>query len=242
MALVDDTKEDRDTLKSLLGRYFAGKSITCRVREFCSGEEFLERYGPGQYQAVFFDIYMDGMTGMEAAQAVYRTDPKVRLVFFTSSADCAVDSYKVNAAYYLMKPLDYGDLCQALDRLFGDGLSGGPALAVTLKGGVSGSVPFRDIVYVDCVKRMVNIHAQHRTIAVADRFQDISACLSGDSRFLCCNRGLYVNMDWIQEMRGQDVVLTTGDSLPVRIRGRGDVKREYLTYTLQNMRGNDGNL
>lgn len=237
MAVVDDTKEDRDSLKEMLARYFAGKNVSGSTKEFCSGEEFLYHYRPGQYQVIFFDVYMGGITGMETAQAVYRTDPEVRLIFFTSSSDCAVDSYKVNAAYYLMKPLDYAELSRALDRLFGEAVTDGPGLSVTLKGGASGKIPFKDILYVDCVSRMVNVHTRKKTIAVSDRFQDVSECLAGDSRFLCCNRGIYVNMDWIQEMRGPDLTLVTGECLPVRIRGRGDVKKEYLTYMLRNLRG-----
>ena len=115
IAVVDDTMQDRELLKGMLDQYFSGHQTVPEIQEFESGEAFLEAYEPGHYDIIFFDIYMGGITGMETASLVYERDKDCRLVFFSSSADYAVDSYRVRAAYYLMKPLSYEDLALALD-------------------------------------------------------------------------------------------------------------------------------
>ncbi|MFR3754499.1 MAG: hypothetical protein ACLTW9_23525 [Enterocloster sp.] len=73
---------------------------------------------------------------------VYERDKDCRLVFFSSSADYAVDSYRSKGRlYYLMKPLSYEDLALALGLLYqrasgggtgtyGDGEGGGVEEAV----------------------------------------------------------------------------------------------------------------
>ena len=225
IGIVDDTAKDREILKEMLNRYFEGAGSRPEMEEFQSGEEFLAAYVPERYQIIFFDIYMGGLTGMETAREVYRQDKNCRLIFFTSTADYAVDSYQVRAAYYLMKPLKYEELCQVLDTL-----------SVHLKGGVVGEVLLGDILYVDCLRRMVRIHREDRILNVLDRLADIAACLEPYPSFLCCNRGIYVNMDWVRELGDDSLILKNGEELPIRIRGRGEVKRRYMRYALSDFR------
>lgn len=234
IAIVDDTSADRETLKAMLNQYFAGADTLPDMEEFDSGEAFLASYQPKSYQIIFFDIYMEGITGMEAAREVYRQDRDCRLIFFTTSADFAVDSYQVQAAYYLMKPLQYQNLCTALDTFCA--VKKDKKMTVELKGGVEGEVLLRDILYVDCVKRVVRIHRLDQTLIVANRLADIATCLEQNPEFLCCNKGIYVNMDWIQEMMDDELILNNGELLPIRIRGRGQVKKTYLRYALSHMR------
>lgn len=234
IAIVDDTGADRETLKAMLNQYFAGSGTLPDIEEFQSGEEFLAVYQPLRYQIIFFDIYMGGITGMEAAKEVYRQDRGCRLIFFTTSTDYAVDSYQVQAAYYLMKPLQYQKLCAALDTFCTEQKD--KKLEVELKGGVAGDILLKDILYVDCVKRMVRIHRADQVLTVTNRLAEISSCLEQIPEFLNCNKGIYVNMDWVQEMTDADLILKNGERLPMRIRGRGEVKKKYLRYALSHLR------
>ena len=236
IAVVDDTMQDRELLKGMLDQYFSGHQTVPEIQEFESGEAFLEAYEPGHYDIIFFDIYMGGITGMETASLVYERDKDCRLVFFSSSADYAVDSYRVRAAYYLMKPLSYEDLALALDCFTRELLEAGRGLTVMVKGGGEAVGPFSKLLYVDSLKRMVRIHTSDTVLEAAESFMAVSGRLMPDSRFLCCNRGIYVNMDWIQEVGDSVIRLKNGETLPVRVRGRAQVKKEYMEYALKDLR------
>ena len=67
IAIIDDISADADILRSIVTLYFKEKQIETEIRYFSSGEEFFDHYLPGKFQLVFLDIYMDGMTGMDAA-------------------------------------------------------------------------------------------------------------------------------------------------------------------------------
>ncbi len=239
IAVVDDTLQDRTIMETMLNRYFRERGMDLRTDTFSSAEEFLRFYGPGRYDVIFFDIYMGGMNGMEAARQVCRIDADCRLIFFTSSTDYAVDSYKVKAAYYLMKPLEYGELCRALDRICGKPEHGRRELSVALREGLEAGIPFKKILYVDCVRRIPQIHTADSVMAAASSFSALEEQLEKDRRFLCCNRSLYVNMEWIREVEEQNVVMKNGERLPIRVRGRGQVKKEYLRYVLRELRENN---
>ena len=64
----------------------------------------MKNFAKDQYDVIFLDIYMDGMTGMDAARAIREIDRVVRIIFITTSTEFAVDSYEVSAFGYLLKP------------------------------------------------------------------------------------------------------------------------------------------
>lgn len=61
----------------------------------------------GKYDAVFFDIQLPGITGIEAAKRLRKIDDKVMVVFVTNMANYALESYEVHAFDFILKPLIY---------------------------------------------------------------------------------------------------------------------------------------
>lgn len=115
IAIIDDISTDAEDLKNIAVFYFEKKQIQAEIYQFFSAEEFFEDYQPGKFQILFLDIYMNGMTGMEAARRIRRQSDDCILVFVTTSSDFAVESYDVGASYYLLKPFQPEKLCSILD-------------------------------------------------------------------------------------------------------------------------------
>lgn len=106
IAIVDDLKLDAEQLSHLILSYMKEHRIPTAAPEiFPNGETFLASFTVGSFDIVFLDIYMDGLSGMETAQKLRALDASCRIVFVTTSPDFAVDSYDVNAAFYLLKPV-----------------------------------------------------------------------------------------------------------------------------------------
>ena len=115
IAIIDDIASDAEQLKRIITSYFENRQIPTEIRYFSSAEAFFDDYRPGNFQILFLDIYMDGITGMEAARRIRNQSDDCILVFVTTSSEFAVESYDVNAAYYLLKPFQPEKLCQNLD-------------------------------------------------------------------------------------------------------------------------------
>ena len=112
IAIVDDRADDRRRLCDSVCRWAAnnGVPITPPPATFESGEAIMKNFAKDQYDVIFLDIYMDGMTGMDAARAIREIDRVVRIIFITTSTEFAVDSYEVDSSYYLVKPVSYTHL------------------------------------------------------------------------------------------------------------------------------------
>lgn len=116
LAIVDDTPEDIQRLRQCLDRFASEKSLTMQVLEFSDAAAFLDRY-TADYDMVFMDIRMPYLDGMTAAQRLRELDSTVLLVFVTSLSQYAVRSYTVEAADYIVKPLNYYDFSLKFTRL-----------------------------------------------------------------------------------------------------------------------------
>ena len=62
---------------------------------------------------MFLDIQMPGLNGLEFSKLV---DAQTRIVFTTAFEQYALDSYKVHALDYLLKPISYTDFMQAVNK------------------------------------------------------------------------------------------------------------------------------
>ena len=69
------------------------------------------------------------------------------------------------------------------------------------------------------------VHTVDSVIEAVSSFSSLADQLKQDKRFLCCNRSIYVNMDWIREAGDMDLVLKNGEHLPMRVRGRAQIQK-----------------
>lgn len=117
IAIVDDLAAERTLLKGRLEWQLQRRNVQADILEYESGEIFLEATRKAPFTAAFLDIYMDGMTGMEAAKKLRKTDTDCLLVFITTSTDHALEGFQVRALHYLVKPFTEADIDALTDEL-----------------------------------------------------------------------------------------------------------------------------
>lgn len=117
IAVCDDQARERAKIRQLILEYTEKNQIPAAVDEFESGEKLLAS-DSSVYSLVFLDIFMDGMNGMEAAKILFSKNSRVQMVFCSTSAEFAAESYDVSALHYLVKPIDREKFFRVLDRFF----------------------------------------------------------------------------------------------------------------------------
>ena len=109
-AIVDDEPLALELLQSYVGKTaflrLAGKysSAVQAMNEIPAHEEI---------HILFLDIQMPELNGLEFSHMV---NPETRIIFTTAFGQYALDSYKVNALDYLLKPISYVDFLQAANK------------------------------------------------------------------------------------------------------------------------------
>ena len=109
-AIVDDEPLALELLQSYVEKTaflrLAGKysSAVQAMNEIPAHEEI---------HILFLDIQMPELNGLEFSHMV---NPETRIIFTTAVGQYALDSYKVNALDYLLKPISYVDFLQAANK------------------------------------------------------------------------------------------------------------------------------
>ena len=157
IAIVDDLAAERALLKDRLEQQLHRRNVQADILEYESSEKFLEAVRKATFTAAFLDIYMNGMTGMEAAKELRKTDTDCLLVFTTTSTDHALEGFQVRALHYLVKPFTEEDIDALTDELLARVPQ--PEKFMTLR--VDGSefrLRYRDIVYAEHFAHMIYVH------------------------------------------------------------------------------------
>ena len=114
LLIVDDERPARERLRRLLALEAAGAGIEA-VDEAADGFEALARVEACRPDAIFVDIAMPELSGIELAASL--PDPAPLVVFLTAHDRYALQAFDIDAIDYLLKPCDGPRLRRALQRL-----------------------------------------------------------------------------------------------------------------------------
>ena len=117
IAIVDDIPEETEPLKEYLAEYASVNKLDFSLEEYESAEALLEDYRPFRYTMIFMDIYMEGMTGVEAAKKIRLTDSDTFLIFLTNSLEFMPEAFSLHAFEYMEKPVKRDRIFTILDDI-----------------------------------------------------------------------------------------------------------------------------
>jgi DNA-binding LytR/AlgR family response regulator len=120
LAVDDELPALRD-----LARLLRASPLVGAVDTAASAGEALAQLGERAYDALFLDVRMPEVDGVELARVLRRFARPPAVVFVTAYEDAAIDAFQVRALDYLLKPVARRRREEALARVRGD-----PAAAV----------------------------------------------------------------------------------------------------------------
>jgi DNA-binding LytR/AlgR family response regulator len=108
--VADDEAPAREELAWLLGHHPAVGS----VRTASSGAEVLKALEDLDVDALFLDIRMPGLDGLDVARVLARFKAPPKVVFVTAYDEHAVEAFDLRAVDYLLKPVREERLAEAV--------------------------------------------------------------------------------------------------------------------------------
>jgi Response regulator of the LytR/AlgR family len=183
------------------------------------------------FDLIVLDILMPGMTGIEVAEQIRKTNNGCKIIFLTSSPEFAVNSYKVDAFYYLLKPLQKQELLSILDKAL-ISIQEEQSKSVVIKGksGLT-RIPIHMIMYVESVKHTLNFHLRGgETTSCYAKMAEFREYLLADGRFVQCHQSFIVNMSLIAQINNQYFVMQDKTLIPISRTLYPQVKKSYIGY------------
>ncbi|MBE7003328.1 MAG: DNA-binding response regulator [Ruminococcaceae bacterium] len=238
-AIVDDDRRDREHLAELLREYAAVNRMELETDEFPGGRELLDAYRPLAYAAVFLDIYMDGMSGVDTARALRELDRRAPIIFLTTSMEHMSAAFSLHTYDYIEKGTPKERLFRSLDELLNvhTRLLNTPRLTFVSNRTEIG-VSYLDLVSVCTVGRnyLEIADAEGERWKTRLSFSSVEKELSRDDRFLTLMRGVIVNLDYVEDMGEKQCVLRGGGTLPLNIHGAKELRSCWRNYAVRAAR------
>ena len=236
IAVVEDLAEERALLKGRLERQLSRRGVQAEILDYDSGEAFLAAEKERRFTAAFLDIYMNGMSGMDAAKELRKTDTDCLLIFTTTSTDHALEGFQVRALHYLVKPFSEAELSGLLDEMLAKLPRPEPVLPVK----VSGSdvrLRYRDILYAEHFAHIISIHTTAgKTLATRQSFKAFTEPLREDPRFFICGRGVIVNLEHAEDFESAAFRMTDGSRVYVSQELLKKARQAFMEFLLQRGR------
>ena len=216
---VDDEAPARAELAYLLGR----DERISEVQTAGDGAEALRMLDDTPYDALFVDIRMPGLDGLDLARVLRRFSSPPAVVFVSAYDQHALEAFDLRAVDYLMKPVRDERLAEAVGRVLearGRATTAAPVvedddetIAVEL-GGVTRFVKRSDVRYVEA-------HGDYARLFTEDGRHLVRVSLAlleqqwASAGFVRIHRRWLVPLDAIDEVRtdGGRVSVRVGDAL-----------------------------
>lgn len=231
MAICEDDTTQQNILAAALDSYRtpAGEHIQYDI--YRNGLDLLASINTHLYDVLLLDILMPGFTGIETAREIRESNEKIPIIFLTTSQEFAIESYRVHAFDYLMKPVDQNALFETLDRAYAMTEST-LEKSIMIQTTKAVYVLFlSQIEFVEINNRTLSFHLIDGTVkSIPGRLSDYEDALLGHSEFLKVHRSYIINMDLMKALNEKSFYTLTGNEVPISRNLLPAIKKRYIEH------------
>lgn len=218
IALCDDNKEDMLQLHQKIIEWYRenSKNQSVSITEYSDSVYLSSVIDAGDSHDVFFlDVEMPKVDGFQLADKIRNKLPAAIIVFLTSHSELAPDGYKFRALRYVSKLVLSQKLPEALEAVQKEfsALESGYLVVPHYTDALR--IPYNEILYVQHILRSSQIYTLRQGVIKDNRGLKAIYSVIGDKRFIYIDRSTFVNIDFIRELKGNEIILRTGESLAI---------------------------
>lgn len=234
---VDDEKPALDEIAYLLNRQDSVTEVNTASDATTALRRLQQQPGPSSpaIDAVFLDINMPGLDGMELAGSLANFARPPAVVFVTAHDDRAVAAFDLGAVDYLLKPLREERLAESLGRIVAgrragaqDSAGGEEIIPVEL-GGTTTLVQRSSVGWVEAEGDYARLHTTNGSHLVRIPISALESRWAGVG-FLRVHRSYLVSLSLVTGIR------SVGSGLVVCLRADGDLPAVELPVSRRHTR------
>lgn len=193
--IVDDEPIARDILESHLQKIDAISVVsTCK-----NAIEAFNEINANTIDLIFLDINMPEISGLSFAKSINKN---IKVIFTTAYREYAIDGFNLQAVDYLLKPISFERLFQAVNKYLGENkvveVTNIPKITPEKNDFIfvradrkMVKINFSEITFIESLSDYVKIHLNDKTIVTRETISNIEAKLP-KSNFLRIHRSYII--------------------------------------------------
>ena len=232
IAVCDDDLSALNKIKSLLELYRSEYNQEIVYSAFHSPLEILAEIEKGiRLDILLLDVIMPGESGINVAREIRQYDNTVKIIFLTSSAEFAVESYTVGAYFYQMKPICETEFFRLMDSAISDcEKSQQCGLILHCKGGIT-RINLHKLEYCEVIGHTLMFHLENgKTIESIGSMDELCSKLAQYGNFLRPHRSFLINMEYIHNISYKAIIMDNFAEIPIPHGKCSEIKNRYLEY------------
>ena len=212
--------DDEPLAAEVVENYLKEFSNFEHVGTFTNPLEALELIESGEIEAVFIDINMPKMNGLEFIRSI---EAKPSFIITTAYREYAVESYDLDVLDYLVKPIPFNRFLKSINKLslkFNADRSSESAADASEKSFIFLKVDkklvrikYDDIHFIESLKDYIKVFTSEGDFLAHKSLTSITEELP-KARFLRIHRSFTVSLDKIEALEGNSVLLK-GKRIPI---------------------------
>lgn len=228
IAIVEDEEAHGRLLEQYILAWGQARDKAVRVFQYADAGSFLFSLEDGAPDAVFADIQMPGMNGMEMVRRLREKDAEMPVVFTTGLSDYLQEGYEVRALHYLIKPIQEEKVFECMDRVCSHRDTRELFTARTEDGMVR--LDLRETNYCEAEGHYARfVMTDGSQIRVMKSISELEGELPAGT-FIKCHRCYLCNLENVKQILQDGILFDNGACAPVSRRMFKELNRRFIEY------------
>lgn len=230
IGICDDAGWQVENLAENIMNWAEARKTNVKLEKFRSGEEVLfDLEEQGDFAAVFMDIELDGINGMEAALRLRKENRLVSIVFVSQHERYWKESIQIYPSQFLEKPVSRQRIYEVLDQIMEEQKLYNESFCFRYNR-ITFSIELKRVLYFTSEKRIIRILMEDgREHIFYEKLDELEMELSEyNHNFMRIHKSYLVNERQIEQYHHKKIVMRNGDVLAVSREKREMVARSHM--------------
>lgn len=236
IAIIEDERAHAELLQQTILAWSQEHPMHTDISFYASAEKFLFTWEDHKcFDALFLDIQMPGMDGVELAKRIRREDKEISLVFTTGITDYLQEGYEVAALHYLIKPLSREKVAECMERIC-EKQENEEGIAFLLEAedeesGEKCRVRFtsEEIRYIEAVGHYTKVRTERSVYRLKKGIRQWQEELEGEP-FVFSHRSFLVNLLYVSQINKSEIVFDGGETIPLSRRNGRPFQDAFIRF------------
>ena len=236
IAFCDDDKTSLNVIAGAVASILQQQEIPAQVEKYTSPLELLDCCQRMQMDLVFLDIEMPGLNGIELGQKLREVTAATEIIYVSHREDCVFHALQVHPFGFVRKShflKDIEDVTRSYLTMLEKRRTEKNVVVQTQSGYLR--VLVSHVLYFEGGGTYQHMYVEGRTepVRITSRMQKLEEELTPHG-FLRVHKGYLVNFSAIDRFGGDELVLTSGTSIPISRSKVREVREKYLQLSREN--------
>jgi DNA-binding LytR/AlgR family response regulator len=231
IGICDDEKTVCSQMEQMILGYFERHCIQGECLVWYDGESLISDLKKGIIPTILFlDIELSRANGVEVGKFIRESlkNEQLQIIYISSKTNYAMELFQVHPYDFLIKPMTESRVYATLDKLV-DFCSDGTEKYTYGKRGMTGFVPFGDILYLESKDKHLEIHLCSGNL-ISFRGKLKNEIEKMPEYFMRIGQSYVINIRYISAYRIREVVMMDQRTISITSPYREEAKKKIMNY------------